>query len=29
MSELLDEERQRHAIAQKARRNAAARMEEP
>ncbi len=29
MSELLEEERQRHAIAQKAKRNAAARMDEP
>jgi hypothetical protein len=29
MSELLEEERQRHAIAKKAKRNAAARMDEP
>jgi hypothetical protein len=29
MSELLEEERQRHAIARKAKRNAAARMDEP
>jgi hypothetical protein len=29
MSELLEEERQRHVIARKAKRNAAARMNEP